>query len=128
VSNKFIDELLCYLSEDMLLEGNKLPKSHYVARKTIRRLGLEYHNIHGCPDGCVLYNNEYAMLDRCPKCLKSLWLEGSIGIPAKVIRHFPLILRLKRMWRSVEIAKLLTGYTKHVSTDGVMRSVVANPA
>jgi len=128
VSNKFTDELLRYLSEDMLPEGNKLPKTHYAARKTIRRLGLEYHNIHACPDGCVLYDSEYAMLDRCPKCLKSRWLEGSTGIPAKVIRHFPLIPRLKRMWRSIEIAKLLTGYTKHVSTDGVMRSVVDSPA
>jgi len=32
------------------------------------------------------------------------------------------------MWRSSEIAQMLTGYTKHVSEDGVMRSVVDSPA
>jgi len=32
------------------------------------------------------------------------------------------------MWRSSEIAQMLTGYTKHVSEDSVMRSVVDSPA
>ena len=32
------------------------------------------------------------------------------------------------MWRSSEIAKILTGYTKHVSNDGIMRSVVDSSA
>jgi hypothetical protein len=128
VSNKFTSELLRYLSEDLLPVGNKLPNSHYVASKTIRRLGLNYNNIHACPDGCVLYEDEHADLTVCPKCSKSRWLEGTNSIPAKVIRHFPLVPRLKRMWRSPEIAKMLRGHTKHVSDDGVMRSVVDSPA
>ena len=32
------------------------------------------------------------------------------------------------MFRSSEIAQMLTGWTKHVSEDGIMRSVVDNPA
>ena len=120
VSNKFTDELLRYLSEDLLPEGNKLPGSHAVARKTIRRLGLNYNNIHACPDGCVLYEDDLAELNECPKCSKSRWMEGTSSIAAKVIRHFPLIPRVKRMWRSPEIAQMLTGYTKHVSSDSVM--------
>jgi len=31
------------------------------------------------------------------------------------------------MWRSSEITQMLTGYTKHISEDGVIRSIVDNP-
>ena len=128
VSNNFTSELLRYLSEDLLPEGNKLPRSQYAAAKTIRKLGMNYNNIHACPDGCVLYDGDHAELNVCPSCSKSRWMEGTNNVPSKVIRHFPLIPRLKRMWRSPEIAGMLTGYTKHVSADGIMRSVVDSPA
>ena len=41
VNNNFTYELLRYLSEVLLPGGNKLPNSHYVASKTIQRLGIE---------------------------------------------------------------------------------------
>jgi len=107
---------------------NKLPSSHYIAHRSIRKLGLDYNNIHTCSEGCVLYEEEHAALDSCPKCHKSRWMEESNTIPAKVIRHFPLIPHLKRMWRFVEIVKMLIGYTKHVSEDGIMWLVVDSPA
>jgi hypothetical protein len=127
-SNNFTSELLRYLSEDLLPEGNKLPCSHYAAAKTIRKLGMNYNNIHACPDGCVLYDGDHTELNVCPNYSKSQWMEGTNNVPSKVIRHFPLIPRLKRMWRSPEIAGMLTGYTKRVSEDGIMRSVVDSPA
>ena len=128
VSNNFANELFHFLSVDLLPKGNKLPSTHYAARKSIRRLGLYYNNLHACPNGCVLFEEENANLNACPKCNKSRWMDGTTNKPSKVIRHFPLIPRLKRMWRSSEIASMLTGYTKHVSSDGVMRSVVDSPA
>jgi len=85
VSNKFTDELLKYLSEDLVPTGNKLPGTHYTGRKMIRRLGLDYNNLHAYPDGCVLYEDENALLNNCPKCTKSRWLEGSSTISTKVI-------------------------------------------
>ena len=121
VSNIFTDELFRFLSGDLLPVPNKLPKTHYAARRSIRRLGLNYNNIHACPNGCILYDKEYATLDVCPKCTQRRWIDGSNNIAARVIRHFPLIPRFKRMWRSSEIARLLTGHAKHVSTDGIMR-------
>ena len=128
VSNTFTDELFRILSGDLLPLFNKLPKTHCAARKNIRRLGLHYNNIHACPNGCILYEEEYAKYDRCPKCTQRRWLDGTNNIPARVVRHFPLIPRLKRMWRSSEIARLLRGHTKHVSDDGIMRSVIDSPA
>ena len=128
VSNTFTDELFRFLSGDLLPSAKILPKIHYAARKSIRRLGLHYNNIHACPRGCVLYDEEYATHERCPKCTQGRWLDGTNNIPARVIRHFPLIPRLKRMWRLFEIARLLRGHTKHVNNDGIMRSVVDSPA
>ena len=128
VSNKFIDELFHYLSSDLLPTGNKLPGSHYEARRSIQKLGLHYNNVHACPNGCILFKDEHSTLDTYPKCSTSRWMDVSNNIPSKIIRHFPLIPQLKRMWRLAEIAKMLTGYRKHVSNDGVMRCVVDSPA
>ena len=48
VSNNFNDELLRFLSTDLLPIGNKLPTMHYKARRSIGRLDLQYNNIHAC--------------------------------------------------------------------------------
>ena len=98
VSNTFTNELFCFLSGDLLPTSNKLLRNHYAARKSIRRLGLHYNNIHVCPNGCILYHNEHAPFDRCPKCTQSRWVDGTNDLPTKVIRHFPLIPKLKWMW------------------------------
>ena len=108
VSNEFTNELLQFLASDLLPQVNKLPPSHYEARKMIKKLGVEYNSIHACPNGCVLYKGN-ADLSACPQCSKSQWVEGMTSIPTKVIYHFPLIHRLRRMFRSSEIAQMLTG-------------------
>ena len=115
VSNKFTDKLFQFLSVDLLPTPNKLSGTHYATQKSIRRLVLNYQSLHACANGCVLYKGEYATLNTCPRCQESRWMDGSNRIPSKVIRHFPLIPRLKRMWRSSEIAQMLMGYTKHIS-------------
>lgn len=40
VSNDFVTELLHYLSEELLPEGNVLPASHYKAKRMLQALGL----------------------------------------------------------------------------------------
>jgi hypothetical protein len=96
VNNTYVDELLSYLSTVLLPTGNQLPSTHYEAKKLIRKLGMNYDIIHACPDGCVLFRGEYKDLRNCPvsTCRKSRYIPGSDVIPAKVIRHFPLIPRL----------------------------------
>ena len=98
VSNKFTNELLQFLASDLLPQANKLPPSHYEARKMIKKLGLEYNSILTCPNGCVLYEEGNVDLNACPQCSKSRWIEGTNSIPAKVICHFPLIPRLRHMF------------------------------
>jgi hypothetical protein len=131
ISNAYVDELLKYLSTILLPSQNKLPRSHYEAKKLIQKLGLNYNIIHTCPKGCVLYRGEYEHLDKCPKEGYGLsrFIAGSESIPAGVIRHFPLIPRLLRMFRSPTILKLLCFHSDNPNpNDGVMKSVIYSPA
>jgi hypothetical protein len=132
VSNAYVDELLRYLATVLLPEGNSLPTLHYEAKRTIRKLGLNYDVIHACPRGCILYRNEYKNFKVCPKdgCGMSRFLSGSTCIPTKVIRHFPLISRLLRMMRSDKIATLLRWHSDFPNEEKnvVMKSVADSPA
>ena len=134
VSNAYVDELLKYLGTMLLPTQNSLPRSHYEAKRLIRKLGLNYHIIHTCPQGCVLYRGEYENLTSCPKegCGLSSYIEGSDSIPARVVRHFSLIPRLLRMFRINEvltISGLMKYHSDHPNIDsGVMKSVADSPA
>ena len=57
--------------QDMLPKGHELPKSTYYAKKLMCPFGLVYEKIDACPNDCVLYRNEFAHLDKCPRCHKS---------------------------------------------------------
>jgi len=131
VSNAYVDELMKYLSTILLPSSNVLPVSYYKAKKLIRKLGLNYDIIHTCPDGCVLYRGEKEHLKECPisACGKPRFLSGSDFILARVIRHFPLLPRLRRMFQSPTIAKMLRFHYDHPNPDpGVMKSVADSPA
>jgi hypothetical protein len=65
-------------------------------------LGLGFVSIHVCPNNCVLFRKNLAKLENCPKCKASRWKDGDgkRKVPEKVLRHFPLIPRLRRMFVS----------------------------
>jgi hypothetical protein len=130
ISNAFTDELLKYLSSTLLPKGNYMPNSFYHAKMKLRKIGLQYNSIHCCPDGHVLFRGDMVNLDACPHpgCGLSRWLPGSTIVPAKVLRHFPLIPRLKRMFRSPAIAKLLRWAAENKTGTDEMRSVADSPA
>jgi hypothetical protein len=55
------------------------------------------------------------------------FIPRSTTIPARVLRHFPLIPRLKRMYRSPAISELLKWHQRNPSEPDLMRSVVDSP-
>ena len=97
VPNNFVDELKL-LHETILPKGNMLPKNFYEARCLLMKLGLSYNSIHACRDGCCLFRKELEDATECPVCHKSWYVENSKTILAKVLRHFPLIPHLRRMY------------------------------
>ncbi|XP_056690171.1 uncharacterized protein [Spinacia oleracea] len=97
------------------------PSSYYYSKKMIKDLGLGYEKIDACPNDCMLYWGEFLEKDKCHVCGKSRWKttkgkkgddvsdQGTNtckkGVPAKVMRYFPLIPRLKRIYMSSETAE-----------------------
>ena len=128
VSNNFIDELFGLLKNELLPKVNTLPKTRYEATKIMKKLGLAYDAIHACEAGCVLFRKELVDETHCPKCNLSRYVDGSSTIPRKVLRHFPIIPRLKRMFHCSNIAQLMQWHFANRSTDGMVRSVFDSKA
>jgi hypothetical protein len=105
ISNVAFNAILKLLS--LSFPQCSLPASYNEAKKLIRVLGLGYESIHVCPNNCVLFRKDYAKKDECPVCEESRWKdgEGKNKSPQKVLRHFPLIPRLKRMFSSKKISE-----------------------
>jgi len=77
-----------------------LPDSYDKAKKYLKELGLGYELIDVCDNNCVLFRKGLEKHDICPKCKESRWVDGDAAkrIPKKILRYFPLIPRLKRMF------------------------------
>ncbi|GJT45171.1 hypothetical protein Tco_0953886 [Tanacetum coccineum] len=72
-------------------------------------IGLGYESIHACEHDCCLFrgdDNKY--LDFCPVCNTSRWKDSNTPgkkVPKKVLRYFPIIPRLQRLYKSSHTAK-----------------------
>jgi len=86
----------------MLPKRNTLPNQNYEAKKILCSMSMQYKKIHSCPNGCILYKNEFEDLRRCPICGLSCYeVKASEkeyndkvtneGPPDKVIWHLPII-------------------------------------
>ncbi|XP_013688786.1 uncharacterized protein LOC106392524 [Brassica napus] len=129
VSENYFDQLLVLL-EDLLPEANVLPKSLAAIKKFLKIFGFGYDNIHACKNDCILYRKEYENLESCPRCKVSRWKmdkhnnEIKVGIPAKVLRYFPIKDRFRRMFRSKRMAEDLRRHYTNAAEDGTMRHPV----
>lgn len=129
VSNACVDELMKALSCQILPQPNTLPPSERQATRLLRALGLGYNLIHACMRGCVLFRGVYAGLNRCPTCqTPRFYKRGRDKKPVRVLRHFPLIPRLRRMFGTEYLCKLMTWWSDNRSADGIMRNVADSPA
>ncbi|XP_074373883.1 uncharacterized protein LOC141714249 [Apium graveolens] len=91
------------------------------AKSIIKDLGLDYQNIHACPNDCMIYWGENKDDKACKTCDISIWKvvekKGITGndpekvirkVLAKVMRYFPLKPRMQRLFMSKEYSKLMT--------------------
>jgi len=128
-SDKSFNELLETLP-NMLPKDNVLHTSLYDVKKFLKSFDMGYEKIHACVNDCCLFRKKYKKLDNCPKCKASRWKinthSGVVkkGVPQKVLRYFPIILRLKRMFRTAEMAKDLRWHFTNKSSDGKLRHPV----
>ncbi|KAL4347510.1 hypothetical protein GQ457_17G000020 [Hibiscus cannabinus] len=133
-TNKSFNSLLEVLKL-ALPDDNTLPGSYHEMKKIIRDLGLGYEKIHACPNDCMLFWKENENGEVCLKCGASRWKGSSNGVEdedvetsskkkkqaAKILRWFPLIPRLQRLFLSSKIAPLMTWHEDSRKKDGRMR-------
>ncbi|XP_016200320.1 uncharacterized protein LOC107641339 [Arachis ipaensis] len=135
VSDKAMSMFLNLLRD--AFEQAKLPKTVYEARKTIRKLGIEYIKIDACPNDYMMYRGDDENLTRCKKCGCSRWKQktkkGSIvrlnvpvkrnekPIAAKTLRYFPLIPRLQRLFMFNKTSSDMLWHKQACNNDGFLR-------
>jgi hypothetical protein len=108
VSNNFTQELFTILHGHLFPEDNCLSKNYYIARSLTSKLGLSYRTIHAYEKGCILFRKQYSEAHRCPKCGRPRYRDEERKLfPLKVLRHFPVILRVQRMFRSPCLSNLM---------------------
>ncbi|WVZ00727.1 hypothetical protein V8G54_026796 [Vigna mungo] len=117
-SNTSFTELLS-LIKDMLPQDNVLPSRMYDARKMLSSIGMSYEKIHAYPNDCILFRNEYAPLDKCPKCMTSRYKKNLVA--SKVVWYFPIIPRFRHMYRNEQDAKNLRWHADQRIRDGKLR-------
>jgi hypothetical protein len=108
VTNKFANELFTLLCLHLLPEPNCLPNNLYIAKTLTHQLGLDYKTIHACARGCVLFSEEHQNVVNCPKCGGPCYKdEINKMFPIKVLRNFPIVPILQRMYRSPTLSQLM---------------------
>ena len=129
-SDASVTALFKLMKTTILPNENEMPESRDVAKKILTDVGMDYTTIHACQNDCILFRGEYANLDVCPKCEESRYQQDLSGttIPAKVLRHFPIIPQISHMFKCPSIAKLMAWHSTSRSSDGVMRTPADSPA
>ncbi|KAL4579441.1 hypothetical protein LXL04_015589 [Taraxacum kok-saghyz] len=129
-SNKSLDMMLEFLN-DLLPEGNLLPKTTQQVKKIMSNLGLGYEKIHACPKGCVLFWEEKEKDESCSECGSSRWKESRDNLEignsppkkkaAKILRWFPLKPRIQRLFMCSKTASLMAWHNEGRVNDGKIR-------
>ncbi|CAJ2674634.1 unnamed protein product [Trifolium pratense] len=131
-SNASFTSLLELLKE--AIPNLNIPESFNKTKAMISDLGLDYKKIHACPNDCMLYWKDRENDNSCNICKASRWkeftqVEGESSeqakydhkVPAKVLRHFPLIPRLQRLFMCSKTAKEMRWHDEERSKDGKLR-------
>jgi Zn ribbon nucleic-acid-binding protein len=112
VTNMIFSALLEFVNQLLPDDGEPLPENTYQAKKFLKDMGLGYEKIPACRNDCMLFWKDNKELESCLKCGQSKWkdevqlndyreiIPASKKRLAKVLRWFPLIPRLQRLFMS----------------------------
>ncbi|XP_012851493.1 PREDICTED: uncharacterized protein LOC105971188 [Erythranthe guttata] len=114
------------------IPGLNIPDTFYKVKKLIGKLGCGYVKIDACENDCMLFWKDDADLDSCRVCNASRWktsMENQPSssttrhkrVPKKVLRHFPLIPRLKSLFICERTSINMRWHAETRCDDGVLR-------
>ncbi|KAK1668728.1 hypothetical protein QYE76_056887 [Lolium multiflorum] len=135
MTNAAFEDMLT-LFREALPEGHSLPKKFHEAKQYIRGVGLAYDTYDVCFNDCIIFRGIHANANVCPVCKTSRWkTERSVvggkrisRVARKVIRHFPLKKRVRRLFISNKTAALMSWHNDGRTKDEVMRHPADSPA
>ncbi|XP_020245204.1 uncharacterized protein LOC109823334 [Asparagus officinalis] len=119
MADKYLNMLLVLLRKVIPNGKESISENYDNAKKIVSVIVLDYNKIDACPNDCILYYKDKKDLQEGPICGIPRWVQrkncSTRGItramfkqkkiPAKVLRHFPLIPRLKRLYMNKDTAK-----------------------
>ncbi|XP_062010200.1 uncharacterized protein LOC133726626 [Rosa rugosa] len=112
-TNKSVDTLLKMMKRTHP-KPNNIPDSYYGCKKVLKGIGMGYEKIHVCKYDCALFYKEHADKDKCHVCneprYKNNESQKKKKVPHKVLRYFPLVPRLKRLFMSRHTARDMRWY------------------
>ncbi|CAO2822821.1 unnamed protein product [Amaranthus hypochondriacus] len=114
-------DMLLKLLVSVFLDVNLFLSSWNKCKQLNKDLGFQCEKIHSCLNDCILYWGRRENQDECDKCRTSRWMDKDRRLPNKVLRYFPLIPRLLRMYKSSRIAKDMIWHHKDRTNDGILR-------
>jgi hypothetical protein len=111
-------EVILHMFSLVLPEGHCIPDTLDKMQKVVHDLGLDYQKIDACVNDCVLFRKSYANLSKCPTCGESRWkvandeeASGNASTkkrsPHKILRYFPVIPRLQRLYMTESTSSLM---------------------
>ncbi|GJZ04112.1 hypothetical protein Tco_0537387 [Tanacetum coccineum] len=104
-----------------IAKGYKLPPSYYAIKKIFKMIGLGYELIHACVKDCFLFQGDANKdVHFCLVCNTSRWKDSNTPgkkVPKKVLRYFPIIPRLQRLYKSSHTAKEMTWHATGKCTE-----------
>ncbi|XP_059441766.1 uncharacterized protein LOC132174075 [Corylus avellana] len=133
VSNTIFSAFLNFINQLLPVNDGALPGNTYEAKRFLRDMGLGYEKIPACRNNCMLFWNGNKDLDLCVKCGESKWkdeiyldedgqpITSSKRRPMKVLRWFPIIPQLQRLFMSHHTALHMRWHADGRTKDGVLR-------
>ncbi|XP_074373715.1 uncharacterized protein LOC141714071 [Apium graveolens] len=120
-SNNGFDDLL-HLIGLVLPDDHKLPEKYYNMWKMIKGLHMEYEKIDACENDCMLFYKEHSGKTKCDICNGDRYQKQKDPkkqkIPRKILRYFPIIMRLQRLFMVETTAKAMRWHHDRIAVEG----------
>jgi Zn ribbon nucleic-acid-binding protein len=131
ISNEIFYDILELISQLLPPCDETFPINTYEAKKFLNDMGLRYEKIPACRNDCMLFWKDNKDLDSCIVCGESKWRadthldeDGEVisprkKCPVKVLRWFPLISRLQRLFMPEHTVPYMRWHAEGCTRDGV---------
>ncbi|XP_074318190.1 uncharacterized protein LOC141654985 [Silene latifolia] len=121
IPHRAIDGFASFVKE-ACPDNNLMTESFYATRKLVKGLELPHIKIDVCREGCVLFWNENAHLEKCGSCDAERFKKKANGklIPEEFMIYFPITARLQRLYAAKSTASYMSWHSEYPQNNETM--------